>query len=276
MVNLTPALSCITSAGEGDDRKALYAAFISALALLRHIDEDTHRFLKSPGAFVPHKYPYVSALPKFGGAPNEKVDFRIVRQHPDEQDHRLIYIAKNMKGSKEKKIMIKFTRQYSIALHAFCAERGHAPEIHGFEKIPGGWNVIAMDFISPSMRLAASPHPDRFRQKWIDDLQKLMESFHEEGLVHGDLREPNILCNGDKVILVDYDWGGKVGEAHYPHPRLCSELRDGRGNNADPKITKEDDKRILGNTTDRSPLSSVSAGSGVCNKVVWSGIWQEV
>ena len=48
VVSLTPALSCVASAGEGDDRKALYAAFEGALVLLRHIDDDAKNFLNGP------------------------------------------------------------------------------------------------------------------------------------------------------------------------------------------------------------------------------------
>ena len=28
----------------------------------------------------------------------------------------------------------------------------------------------------------------------MSDLENLMQCFHDNGLVHGDLREPNILC----------------------------------------------------------------------------------
>jgi len=65
--------------------------------------------------------------------------------------------------------------------------------------------------------------------------------------VHGDLREPNMLCDGEKVMLVDFDWGGKVGEAYYPTARLSPELTNGR-HNPNPKITKDDDWRVLVNT----------------------------
>ncbi len=74
-----------------------------------------------------------------------------------------------------------------------------------------------------------------------------MQYFHKHDFVHGDLREPNILCDGDRVKLIDFDWGGKVDEAYHPSPQLCSELMDGR-DAPDLKITKEDDIRVLGNT----------------------------
>jgi aminoglycoside phosphotransferase len=81
----------------------------------------------------------------------------------------------------------------------------------------------------------------------MDDLQRLVQSFHDDGFVHGDLRQPNILCDGEKVLLIDFDWGGEIGKTYYPHARLCPELWDGR-DSSDPFITKEDDNRILRKT----------------------------
>jgi len=77
-----------------------------------------------------------------------------------------------------------------------------------------------------------------------------VKSFHDAGFVHGDLREPNIMCDGEKekAMLIDFDWGGKVGEAYYPTAWLSPELTNGRHDDTNPKITKEDDIRVLGNT----------------------------
>ena len=73
-----------------------------------------------------------------------------------------------------------------------------------------------------------------------------MKLFHRDRFVHGDLREPNILCDEDQVMLIDFDWGGKVEEAYYPFTRLRSELMDGRYDAS--LITKADDIRVLGST----------------------------
>ena len=250
VVSLTPTLSCVASAGEGDDRKALYAAFDGALALLRRINKDTQDPVRIPSylksQFEDHRLPYVSALPKYD-APGE-IRFRILQLHPDKQDYRLLYIAKTL-DEKEKLIIVKFTRRYSIELHAFCAARGYALAILGFKQIPGGWFVVAMDCISPPMCPSQSPRLQGLFDGWKEELQELVQSFHDAGFVHGDLREPNILCDGDKLKLIDYDWGGVVGEARYPHARLCLELTDGR-DGTDSRITKDDDKRVLQNTLD--------------------------
>ena len=33
---------------------------------------------------------------------------------------------------------------------------------------------------------------------------------------HGDLRGPNFIVSGKRVILLDFDWGGEEGEVFYP------------------------------------------------------------
>ena len=83
------------------------------------------------------------------------------------------------------------------------------------------------------------------RPCWYKELQEVLAMFHGDNLVHGDLRDTNIIVEDDeRVILVDFDWGGWDGETVYPRWSLHSELNDGRTYN-DLKIWKEDDERIL-------------------------------
>src|SRR6266404_2174400 len=246
LVALTPTLSCLSSAWDGQSRVALYAAFSGVLTLLRQINEDAGRNLESPPT-LPHlmrTFPYVSEVRMYG-ASSGSVRFQITRRHPHVSDHRQVYIATTQDENHE--IIVKFAQQYSIALHAFCAQRGHAPEVLGFEEKPGHWFVVAMEYISPVTYPSKSPNLHDTLENWAADLQSLMQAFHDEDMVHGDLREPNIVCDGEKVYLLDFDWGGRVGEAQYPHAQLNDELIVGR-ESRDNLITKGDDVRILNNT----------------------------
>lgn len=50
-------------------------------------------------------------------------------------------------------------------------------------------------------------------------LDTCLASLHEAGYVHGDVRDVNILVKKfgkPGVMLVDFDWSGKIGEAVYP------------------------------------------------------------
>ena len=46
------------------------------------------------------------------------------------------------------------------------------------------------------------------------------------------------------MLLVDFDWGGKVGEAFFPRGELAEELQ-ARNNRLDRPITKKHDDRVL-------------------------------
>jgi len=79
------------------------------------------------------------------------------------------------------------------------------------------------------------------------ELGDLMDAFHKRDFVHGDLRDANIICKNDSVMLIDFDWGGKEGEVSYPTSNLNAELLQGRVS-GDLRVTKEDDRRVLKNT----------------------------
>ena len=107
-----------------------------------------------------------------------------------------------------------------------------------------------MELVSGSVDPSESPHLGTLCETRIHDLKELMQSFHDVDLVHGDLREPNIICNGEAVMLINFDWGGKIGDARYPSGRLPPELTDGRTSTS-LSISKDDDWRALQNTLKR-------------------------
>jgi hypothetical protein len=190
------------------------------------------------------KFPYILSLPRRGSRSYEEIQFQILGHHPDTQDYCHLFFAQTLDSNKT--ILVKFTQLYSLQLHEFCASHGQALTVLGFKEIPGGWSVMAMDYIDPPVHPSDLPNLSRLCDQWNDDLTNLVKAFHEVNLVHGDLRDPNILCNRDKVMLIDFDWGGKEGEAFYPLMRLNPELTHGRYDTS-LKISKDDDLRVLQN-----------------------------
>ena len=88
---------------------------------------------------------------------------------------------------------------------------------------------------------------------WKEEIQAMVQDFHEKGLVHGDLRPPNfIFVPGDtpKMLLVDFDWGGKEGKVCFPSIELVEGLRvrDSENPLLDQLIMKADDDRVLKET----------------------------
>ncbi|KAG6374948.1 hypothetical protein JVT61DRAFT_3703 [Boletus reticuloceps] len=152
----------------------------------------------------------------------------------------ILYRAKSISPDLDK--VIKVTRSYSIHLHDFCASHGHAPTIHGFQRSPGNVMVIVMDYLRGDH--LGKEGTEESRNKMASQLRQLVKGFHLAGYVHGDLQLPNIYCVKDKIMLQDFDWGGKVGEASYPSQILTSILKEGH-DMRNLKITKDDNERVL-------------------------------
>ncbi len=251
IIALTPTFSCIQSASDGRDRVGLYSAFTASSVLQARIIQDATIFLNNPPAIIPtpaRHFPAVTRLHKYPPS-NEYFSFEIQNFFPERLPNRLLYIAETL-GPDKQSVVIKFARKYSIELHNFCARLGHAPPIYAFERLPGGWFAVAMRYVESAVPITHSPLLPTHRQLWKDQLQTLMNNFHGQNLLHGDLRGPNIACEGLSVILLDFDWGGKEGEACYPTWRLNDELLAGRVSE-DLRITKDDDRRVLANTLNK-------------------------
>jgi len=248
LVSLTPTLSCIQSASDGRDRASLYLAFTAASVLQARILQDVEKLLDNPpsGPILRYEncFPAVFKLRKYPRLSDDYFNFKIQFLFPDPRPNRLLYVART---PDDKIVLIKFARRYSIELHDFCLGLGHAPQILAFERLPGGWYAVAMEWIESGLPITHSTLSATRLDRWKKELQDLVDKFHSAGLVHGDLRDANILCKEESMWLIDFDWGGKDGEAFYPTAMLNPELLDGRMSN-DLRITKEDDDRVLKKT----------------------------
>lgn len=141
-----------------------------------------------------------------------------------------IYVARLSPTDTE--IIVKFTRRYSTELHTFCAEQGFSPKLLGFERLPGGWFAVAMEKVDTVELEKVSCSSEL--NTWKKEIRNLVDDFHAHGLVHGDLRLENFIFaasgNRRKMLLVDFDWGGKAGEVEFPFKLLPPGLqREGDG-----------------------------------------------
>ena len=157
--------------------------------------------------------------------------------------------------------IVKFTRRYCPNLHQFCAEQGHAPMLLGYGTVPGGWHVVVMEYVRHDTDKTLAHYAPTHLEQWEKDLTHLMKEFHDEGFVHGDLRDANlILRKGEpaRIILVDYDWGGKVGDVMFPARLLHEDLT--WTDLKSLEITKDHDRRVLRTTFAKLKLSILSGG----------------
>ncbi|KAF8123121.1 hypothetical protein EV363DRAFT_1229258 [Boletus edulis] len=252
-VPLTTGLWCLPIECGGSDRYQLYAAFKAATVLLECIDEEAKRICDGPGVPASIERPMLPQLnrlrryrdslspaPTGDSSSSQYIEFQM-KEFIAKDVKRHVYLASSSSGD----LVIKLTRSYSPELHAFCARFGHAPKLYAYERLAGGIIAIAMEYVNGEM-LAPTSDP-ALQVKWITTLQGIVGNMHENEFVHGDLRPPNIMVVKDEVMLLDFDWGGKVGEARYPPVRLHPQLEEGRSMSS-VDITKEDDDRVLKGT----------------------------
>jgi len=137
--------------------------------------------------------------------------------------------------SSGQKLVIKFVDRYGVEAHQLLADASMAPlllycgqldgkkDVRGAEgrteddTNPGGlydgpMRMVVMEYIEGNTADKESAWPEDAREK----MEKAIQKLHDAQLVYEDLRAPNVMFPGDKVLLIDFDWAGKVGKAHYP------------------------------------------------------------
>jgi len=261
VVPLTPPLPTVDPTGE-EFRWDLFLAFKAASIVFSKIRTDIDellKVLKVPSADCPpvlavpiYPYPSVTEIDvEVGAIPNlqlKKIRFVLERRH-DDVDHRHLYHARlDLPISSDlKHIYVKFSQRYSVDLHRFCVSQGLAPKLLGFQQLSGGWFVVAMEKIDSVAVEKITSFPEV--EEWKKDIQALMGGFHQKDLVHGDLRLANFIFtkseNPRRMLLVDFDWGGKEGEVVYPSKLLNPELGVPNKKLRDRKITKDYDRKCL-------------------------------
>ena len=108
-----------------------------------------------------------------------------------------------------KNVVVKFSSHYGTEVHQKLAESGMAPDIYAHLSV-GGMVMVIMDYIE------GERWPDHPTTQQKDNLRGLAAKLESTGFVHGDLRAPNILVQGDRVLAIDFDWAGRAGQARYP------------------------------------------------------------
>jgi hypothetical protein len=117
-----------------------------------------------------------------------------------------------------KLLVIKFTEEYDCKAHSLLARQKLAPallyypgiEFGSSEGIFCGLKMIVAEYIvGETARYAPQQLAAAF-----EDVEKAIQVLHANGLVSGDLREPDIMIEKTtgRTLLVDFDWCAKEGE----------------------------------------------------------------
>jgi hypothetical protein len=133
--------------------------------------------------------------------------------------HRTSFIAEY----DEMPVLVKFCERYSEDAHKLVAEAGLAPTLHFCSLIIGDIFMVIMDLVDGRDAFHEFLHL-ALPLTVLSDVKLALETLHEAGFVHGDVRRPNIMVykSQEKGVevwrgqLIDFDWAGPVGKAKYP------------------------------------------------------------
>lgn len=161
---------------------------------------------QSPTFPHPHTYKSLSQAPTLHSFKYEEIKATST-YHATLQLDKLVFHGK----CGNEKIFIKFVCQYSKDAHMKCSKLKFAPPLRALSKIPGGWYMVVMDYISDDykelddtqLNLSNSNH-----QSLVGEIRDKVKSLHATGFVHSDIHLMNVMVkkNGSgEPLLIDFD-----------------------------------------------------------------------
>lgn len=183
---------------------------------------------------------------KFQGM-SQEIEFEYMGVYGNGEEHRkMLFVGKRSDTNEE--VLIKFApNPYGKEVHETLAASGHAPILHDVRQ-ETGLCMVVMELIRASRPIS---NLDTSDTRVEGDLEKIQAVLSSRGFVHGDLRSPNVHIKEDKqVVLFDFDWAGKEGEAKYPDMlNPCETWPPGAQLGA--LITKEHDQFMIANLSSK-------------------------
>lgn len=169
---------------------------------------------------APRSLPGLGVAPhftKFTDANNVSYDITYLERLVDTPDsqHRTVYVAdcKPIDGGDTIRSVVKFTPSYNEHLHRAMEKIQGAPRLLYCSRSSSVGNlwVVVMHYIDQTGK-PSTVSPEVFQR-----LGTKIQKMHHDQYVFGDLRRPNILIdeNGE-LLVIDYDWSGRVGKKVYP------------------------------------------------------------
>ncbi|KAH9948021.1 hypothetical protein B0H21DRAFT_708046 [Amylocystis lapponica] len=125
-----------------------------------------------------------------------------------------VFIAEAKSESETATVVVKFAYTYNQEAHNLLATASpqQAPKLrYCAYEASVRMQVVVMDYIEGREVDDVLTQPAH-----IESLRWALTKLHADDFVFGDLRAPNVLIVDDRVVLVDFDWCGKAGEARYP------------------------------------------------------------
>ena len=78
------------------------------------------------------------------------------------------------------RLLVKFTQHYDPETHRVCAEVHIAPMIYGYEKLPGSWYMVVMEYLVDFQNLFDIAPGDLIKYQ----VKMVINQIHHLGVAH--------------------------------------------------------------------------------------------
>ena len=229
---LTDLMPCMEATIYSADRTHRLAKVFTALSSARRsLEEYYMKFLRTEPEPPPNLnrrfFPYPTS---FREDATSMTEFEYIAPFRDDSTN-ITFLAKTT-SEPSRKLVVKFVDRYGVGPHELLAHDGMAPRLLFCGSLDGNTHVGSQNFRSGmylgQVRMVVMDWIDGEtadkveRCDWPEDarsqIKNALKNLHDNQFVFGDLRGPNVMFqqNSNKVLLIDFDWSGKVGEVYYP------------------------------------------------------------
>ena len=115
--------------------------------------------------------------------------------------------------------VVKPVKRYNKEAHEHLADKGLAPKLFLCQHIIGNLIVVVTERVrGKPLNLLYGLLAADSQLSIFNGLKRAITELGNKGLVHGDLRAPNIMVESDPAAakVIDFDWAAKHDEGYYP------------------------------------------------------------
>ena len=138
---------------------------------------------------------------------------------PSDMRHNLFLATLLGENEPPTQAVVKLVKRYSKEAHEHLADKGLAPKLFLCQHVIGNLIAVVMEHVTGTpLNLVQGLLAADSQLLIFNGLKRAIAELGNEGLVHGDLRAPNIVVESDPAAakVVDFDWAAKHDEGFYP------------------------------------------------------------
>ena len=226
------------------------AQVFDCLALAVQRLREWYQGLNSRGRHFVRFFPWIDSYPSNG----QVIKFNYIKGLQQHESCMTFLAQKVVDGKKEELVVVKFVDSYGREVHEFMADQGLAPRLIYFGSLTD--RFPEHNFQGLSMVVMEHLVGDTLEAKYLDcalpsdvrgSIAQAIETLEKAGFVHGDLRRPNVMIDGEgKVKIIDFDWAGREMEVQYPLRLTSSLFPKNQGVEGRKEIRSAHDKLMVG------------------------------